>query len=280
MTSIIIAAHNEGAELGHTLDALLADPEVARAEVIVVSNGCTDDTSEIAEVRGVRVIDLPAAGKAEALNIGDRAAASFPRIFLDADIAVPPNAVGALRAALDAGALAVVPRRVLNIDNRPFLVRSYFIINERLPAFHDGLFGRGMIALSAAGRSRFTCFPSMVADDLFLDSVFVYEEKRQVEEVVVVVETPRTTAALVRRLARVRRGNAAMREASKRGMIGAEVRQSDRWSWLRDVVVPDPSLVPAGVIYVALTVAAAVLARRGSLTSLAWGREKPGPEGQ
>jgi glycosyltransferase involved in cell wall biosynthesis len=269
--SVVIAAHNEAAVIGRCLDALLAESP-GGLDITVVANGCSDETAAVAARRpGVRVLDLAEPGKANALNAGDRAAHGFPRVYLDADIVLPPGAVPALAAALDSGpALAVVPRREFDLSGRPLAVRAFYAINSRLPAYRNALFGRGVIALSAAGRSRFETFPGLIADDLFLDSLFTDAEKRQVDTVVSRIATPRRTRDLVRRLTRVRAGNAAMRAA------GPSVRPAVRSSWLRDVVLPRPWLVPAGACYAALTLTAALLARRAPATS--WGRDESSRE--
>jgi glycosyltransferase involved in cell wall biosynthesis len=270
MTSVVIAAHNEAAVLGRCLDALLAGSPPL--DVTVVANGCADDTAAVAASRpGVRVLDLPEPGKADALNAADQVAQGFPRVYLDADIVLPPGAVAALAAALTAGpALAVVPRREFDLTGRPLAVRAFYAINSRLPAYRNGLFGRGVIALSAAGRARFETFPGLIADDLFLDSLFTDAEKHQVDAVASRITTPRRTRDLVRRLARVRAGNAAMRDT------GESVRRAARSSWLRDVVLPRPWLAPAGACYAAITLTAALLARRSSRTG--WGRDESSRE--
>jgi len=271
MPSIVIAAHDEEAVIGACLDALAVQQGILALEVIVSANGCNDRTAEVATRPGVIVIDRQEPGKAAALNAGDAAATSFPRIYLDADIIAPPNAVEALTAPLAAGgpALVAVPRRRLNTSGRPWPVRAYFSINESLPAFRKGLFGRGMIAVSEPGRWRFTAFPELIADDLFLDSQFTDDEKTEVREVEVVVEAPFTTRALLRRLVRVRRGNAEMRDA-----LGDQARPSDRWAWFRDVVRPNPRLIAATIPYITITLLASILARRRPSSPQAWGRDE------
>ena len=274
--SIVIAAHNEGAVIGRCLDSLCADAAPGEFDITVAANGCTDATATIAERSSVRVLDLPESGKAKALNAADKVAVGFPRIYLDADIFTSAAVVRALCAALETGARqvqAAVPRRDVELTGRPMLVRGYFAISSRLPVFRRGLFGRGMIAVSEVGRSRFDRFPEMVADDLFLDSQFSDDEKCQVDDVATVVETPLTTKDLVRRLVRVRRGNAAMRAAGRTGDVGAPIRDADRWSWFRDVVVPHPKLAAAGLAYLAITIWAALLARRDPRHGNVWGRD-------
>jgi len=274
MTSVVIAAHNEAAVIGRCLDALLGEAAPGEFDVTVVANGCTDDTAAVAARPGVRVVDLATAGKAAALNAGDAASVGFPRVYLDADIVLTTAAVRSLAGALGGAAGAATVGRQLDLTGRPLLVRAYFAVHGRLPVFRDGLFGRGVVALSEAGRARFERFPALVADDLFLDSLFTQAEKRHVTSYAARVATPRRTGDLVRRLVRVRGGNAAMRAASANGEVAAPVRSAARLSWLRDVVLPRPWLAPAAVCYVAITVAAAVAARRAADGGAAWGRDE------
>jgi glycosyltransferase involved in cell wall biosynthesis len=270
MVSVIIAAHNEESVIGGCLDAL-RDQRTAELQIIVSANGCSDRTAEVAAAHRATVVDRTEPGKAGALNAAERIATSFPRVYLDADILVPPHAIDLIVGELAASPSvhAVVPRRRIDTHGRPFPVRAYFAINERLPAFRNGLFGRGMITLSETGRSRFDEFPAMLADDLFVDSLFSTDEKAEAKSVEVVVQAPYRTRDLLGRLVRVRRGNTHMRAAASEFTFS--VRPSDKWAWLRDVVLPQPRLVAAAVPYLVITLAAAVLARRSTATD--WGQD-------
>lgn len=280
MTSVVIAAHNEATVIGRCLDALLADDPAGDFDVTVVPNGCTDATAAVAASRGVRVVELSQASKAAALNAGDKVAVGFPRIYLDADIVVSTAGARALSQLVtneidDTPPIhAAVPVRALDLTGRPLLVRAYFAVNSRLPVFQNGLFGRGMIAVSEVGRSRFEQFPDMVADDLFLDSLFADPETACAEGVVTTVAAPLHTRDLVQRLVRVRRGNAAMRRAGSEGRLKIVVRPSDRMSWVRDVVRPNPRLAPAGLLYVVISSVAAVLAKRAPEDDTTWQRDE------
>jgi glycosyltransferase involved in cell wall biosynthesis len=265
VTSVVIAAHNEEAVIGRCLEALTGQG----LDITVVANGCTDRTAEVArQYAGVRVLDLPQPGKANALNEGDAVAVGFPRVYLDADVVLSPGTIPALAAALEQGPLAVVPRRELVTEGRPLLVKGFYAINARLPAYHDALFGRGAIALSAAGRARFAEFPALTADDLFLDSLFAPGERREVSTVSSRVATPHRTGDLLSRLTRVRAGNKELRTAAQ----GA--RTAKRSSWLKDVVLPRPWLAPAAVCYVGLTALAEMRARRSRGATVQWGRDE------
>lgn len=276
LASVVIAAHNEEQVIGATLDSLLGQTTESPIEIIVSANGCSDGTAAVASRPGVRVIDRAEPGKAGALNAADEVATGFPRIYLDADIIVPPGGIAAVVNVLAANprTLAVVPRRRLNTAHCPWPVRGYYAINERLPVFRDGLFGRGMIAISEAGRARFDVFPTLIADDLFLDGQFADSEKAEADQVEVVVEAPRTTRDLLRRLVRVRRGNAELRGLAAAGEVAASVRPADRSAWLREVVLPEPRLILAAIPYVGITLAAALLARRPARSGQEWGRDE------
>jgi glycosyltransferase involved in cell wall biosynthesis len=251
--------------------------------VTVVANGCTDATTQVAAARaGVRVLNLSTAGKVAALNAGDEVAVGYPRIYLDADVVIPAAGIRSLCDALavscatsSAPVLAVTARREVDVSRSPLMVRSYFAISSRLPVFRHALFGRGVIALSAEGRRRFDWFPDVVADDLFLDSLFATAEKREVDSVSSRISAPRRTRDLLRRLARVRRGNASMRAAlpATSDLHGGAARRRARTSWLRDVVLRDPTLVPAAICYAAITIIASALARLPQQPGAAWGRD-------
>jgi glycosyltransferase involved in cell wall biosynthesis len=290
MTSIVIAAHNEATVIGRCLDALFAGAHHGEFDVTVVANGCSDETARVAAARaGVRVLDLTTAGKVAALNAGDEVALGYPRIYLDADIVISAAGIRALCRALGTSGEARAPatkvlastaRRKVDVSHSPLAVRAYEAINSRLPVFLHALFGRGVMALSAEGRGRFDCFPTVLADDLFVDSLFTSAEKREVDSVITLVTAPRSTRDLVRRLARVRHANAGIRamrgeESSRHGAAAqyGRGRGRARMSWLFDVVLPNPVLLPAAICYVTITVAAAILARRQQQDEV-WGRDE------
>ena len=151
-------------------------------------------------------------------------------------------------------------------------VRAYMAVHQRLPAFENSLFGRGMIALTQTGRARFDTFPTMIADDLFLDSLFSPTQKRPIDDVEVSIKAPRKTGPLLRRLIRVRRGNAELRRTAGYASGAPTVRRAARFAWFTAVVIPHPRLIPAGIVYATVTTLAAVLAkaRRGAD---AWGQD-------
>lgn len=92
MVSIIIPAHNEQDYLGPTLDALLKQ-DYPKFEIVVVANGCTDKTCEIARERCHRLIDLKERGLSRARNVGAQEAMGDILVFLDADTILERDAL-------------------------------------------------------------------------------------------------------------------------------------------------------------------------------------------
>lgn len=94
--SIVIAARNEARRLPARIDNLLdVNYPAARRQIIVVSDGSTDDTQTVlARYAGiVEVVTVPAGGKALALNAGVAHAANEILVFADARQVFAPDAL-------------------------------------------------------------------------------------------------------------------------------------------------------------------------------------------
>ncbi len=189
MISVIIPAHNEAPLIGGCLAALLAsDPCPVPVEVIVVANGCTDATAEIAHgfsdeaaQRGWRldVLELPALGKPGALNAGDAAAQYPARVYLDADVTVSPGLLAGLWAVLDRPEPAYASGQV-HITGKCPTSRRYARLWQRVPFMARGVPGCGVFAVNGAGRARWREFPPIIADDTFVRLSFRPEERHLV----------------------------------------------------------------------------------------------------
>ena len=208
--SLIIPAHNESAGIGRCLDALFAGVAPGELDVVVVCNGCSDDTAARARSSGhpVRVLELAAASKPAALSAGEEAVPTLPRIYLDADVVLHGSAARAVLERLRAGALAARPPIRYDTVDASATVRSYYRARSRVPALLGSLWGAGVYGLSGAGRSRFGAFPDIVADDLWVDRHFAQDEIEIVDCAPVLVSVPRRARDLVTVLRRAYRGKA------------------------------------------------------------------------
>jgi glycosyltransferase involved in cell wall biosynthesis len=84
MISIIIPAHNEEEYIEKTLKSIIMQ-DYSYKEIIVVCNGCSDKTSEIAKKYTNKVFELKEPNIAKARNFGATKAKGKKLLFLDAD---------------------------------------------------------------------------------------------------------------------------------------------------------------------------------------------------
>lgn len=108
--SIVLPAKNEAEGLARTLPALRQlYPD---AEIVVVNDGSTDRTGEIAAEQGVRVLSSPySMGNGASIKRGARAASGEVLVFMDADGQHDPACIAALLDKLAEGYDMVVGAR-------------------------------------------------------------------------------------------------------------------------------------------------------------------------
>ena len=90
--SVIVPAHNEEDYLGATLDALNRQ-EYPACEIVVVANGCSDRTADVAREKCHRLVTLSQKGLGVSRNLGARMATGELLVFLDADTILQPDAL-------------------------------------------------------------------------------------------------------------------------------------------------------------------------------------------
>lgn len=268
--SVIVPAHNEQAVIGRLLRRLAeGDPE-GRLEVIVVPNGCTDDTAGVVRRTAprARVVEIPTASKIAALNAGDEVASAFPRLYVDADTEVDGAALLSLAALLEGAEPSVgAPRLVLDTTGASLLSRAYHRVWAHTPYVRSDPIGCGVYGLNAAARAQFDTFPDVIADDLWIDRTT--RGRRVIDtEHVFVFHAPRTARALLARLTRATLGNYQLEQTAgisagtpaRSGLVGEVLRR--------------PSLWASFGVYAVLRGLAAVRARRALRAGrLAWLRD-------
>jgi glycosyltransferase involved in cell wall biosynthesis len=270
--SIVVPAHNEAQVIGRLLDGLLAKAKPGEFDIVVVPNGCTDATAEVAAgySAAVRVIPAPEASKAAALRLGDQVARGFPRLYVDADIELGTQDVRDLAQALRRpGVHAAAPERRLEMTGRSWAVRWYYQIWTRLPEVRRGLFGRGVIAVTEEGNRRLSALPQVIADDLASSLAFTAGERAIVASSHVVVHPPRTFADLLRRRIRANAGVVQL-ERAELEQPGGSARTG-----LRDLLHMgrrEPRLLPALAVFVTVALIAKLQARRTPDTT--WHRDE------
>ena len=170
LLSIIIPAHNEESRLPRTLEQVFTflGKQAYAAEVLVVENGSTDRTLEIARAyaerhANLRMIHAEGRGKGLAVRLGMLAARGDYRFMCDADLSMPIEEVNRfLPPALTDFDLAIGSREVRG-------ARRY---DEPLHRHLGGRLVNLLIRLLILPRLQdtqcgFKCFRGEVAEDLF-----------------------------------------------------------------------------------------------------------------
>jgi glycosyltransferase involved in cell wall biosynthesis len=100
--SVIIPVHNGGSDFERCLDALDRS-RFSDRELIVVDDGSTDRSAQLARLRGAEVIstDRPR-GPGAARNLGAERASGEFLFFVDADCEVHPDSLDRAAAVLEA----------------------------------------------------------------------------------------------------------------------------------------------------------------------------------
>lgn len=252
--SVIIPAYNEENCIGATLRALTKGLCVREFDIIVVCNGCSDNTAEaaIAAFPQARVIETEVASKTHALNIGVQEAHCETVVFLDADIKTTASSVRLLLSALRA------TRQHLAYGKASFRttkcsapVRSFYKAWKLNPYFDGGKVG-GFFAVSKAGLNSLGRFPRVTNDDeyvrrkLMAKSVFV-------PAATYIVEPPRTVLSLIKVRSRVYRGNRELTSLSV--PVAVNQRHENGYRFLRRLM-STPSAWGGACVFTVVAIAA------------------------
>jgi glycosyltransferase involved in cell wall biosynthesis len=280
--SIVIPAHNEGAVVARGLQAILTAAHPGEFDVIVVSNGSTDDTAARARAVAadftvsVNVLEIPAASKIAALRAAEELLQSNQpdvRIYLDADIVVDTASLRALAAAIRSPEPRLgLLRPEIDTTASSRAVRAYYRAWSALARSRAQRSGAGVLAVNSAGAGRICEWPDVLSDDGFVVRQFTPAETVQLEATTRVFAS-HSIVSTVKRRARIVNGNRELdqRWPLPRGAAGSGARIREVVDHLRsgDVGALD------GLVYVAVTSAARSLAawRRRTGTANQWSHD-------
>ena len=221
--TVVIAAHNEADSIGSKLDDV-ADQTVQRAircEVIVASDGSTDDTVVMARGHSSRpvVLDLERGGKAAAMNRAIGIASGEVIVFTDANSRLGPDAFEVLLAPFadpDVGGVAGDQRYEQRPSGTADSESSYWSY-ERLLKRWESCVGNVVSStgtLHAVRSELIDEIPSDVTDDFYVSTGVVCRHRRLVYQPAAVAwEIPNDSAGAEyrRRVRIITRGLTAVR---------------------------------------------------------------------
>jgi glycosyltransferase involved in cell wall biosynthesis len=271
--TVVMPAHNEATILPAALRAL-RDESTGALELVVVANGCRDDTADVARRAGAAVIELAEASKVRALNAGLLAVERHPVAFVDADVVVRGADLVELANRLQADARAKVASPRMRVEaSSSWLVRQYYRVWALTDYRSSGHIGSGVYMLDSAGADRLGAFPDVIADDTYVQRLFAPDERMSPADLEFTVRAPGSLRALVKRNTRIAAGNRQLAQrypdsvpSNGRPGVGSLVRRV----WRR------PRLWVGFVVYSAVYVAAhrraqGLLARREAIE---WNRDE------
>lgn len=260
--SVVIPAHNEASVIERGLSAILEGAHPGELEIVVVCNGCTDDTADRARRFGprVKVVETATRSKIHALNLGDRWVTAFPRFYVDADVQISAAAIRDVAGLLgdESPVLVAAPRAVVAYEDRPFPIRAFYRVWTRLPYFSENMVGSGVYAFSRKGRARFGGFPEITADDEFARLSTTPAERRASPATTFTIHPPRTLHGLLEIMTRARSGMYELE--AKFPQLGAN-NQTDAGRSLR-IIATTPSMWRDAPIYLGVMFLAKLRAHR------------------
>jgi cellulose synthase/poly-beta-1,6-N-acetylglucosamine synthase-like glycosyltransferase len=215
--TVIIPAHDEAQAIPHCLNTLIEQDFQGRTRIVVVANGCSDGTADVARSfqgkageRGIELLvaELREGCKPKALNQGDLLALpDSVRVYLDADIRLSTNAIAAVASQLQEGtgthlcapAVRVAPARSL-------VTRAYAKVWTSVPYIREDVIC-GFFAVSAEGRHRWDKWPVIIADDKFARMHFAPHERKVAKDATFTIQFAEGLRELIKVRTRWTRGN-------------------------------------------------------------------------
>jgi len=279
--SVVVPAHDEAGVIERCLASLRAGAVQRPLEIVVVCNGCTDDTAALARRVAPQavVVETDVSSKHAALNLGDQIATTYPRCYVDADVVVSAGALDRVADVLARGdVLAAAPRPAFDLSRSGPGARRFLQLWQHAPYFTDDLVGSGFYALSESGRHRFDAFPPVVADDYFIASSFSAGERRGVDGCTFTPLLPVSLKGLVDIHIRHYAAHAELAAwlATSRDPGHVALERPTRGGWLTPFL-RQPTWWPSIAVYLGVKVAARVGGSyKHKYGKMSWNRDQAG----
>lgn len=163
---VVIAAYNEGVALGGVIEGIRPFIK-SDDEILVIDDGSTDNTSEVARAAGARVVrQEPNQGKGKAIRRGLQEATGDVILFIDGDGQDPPDDIPALLAEMEKGADMVNGSKFIGTLKDGAISLPNYFGNKFMSGFINVLFGVKI----TDSQSGFRCFRRQKLRDITLDA--------------------------------------------------------------------------------------------------------------
>jgi dolichol-phosphate hexosyltransferase len=142
--SVVLPALNEEEAIGNVIDEIPVEELESKGyqtEIIVVDNGSTDKTAEIAAAQGAKVISESNRGKGLAIRTGFRAVTGDFVFMLDSDFTYPAGYITQMVELLEGGYDVVIGSRLNGSVERGAIKRFNLVGNHLLAFLANMLYG-------------------------------------------------------------------------------------------------------------------------------------------
>ena len=142
--SVVLPALNEEEAIGNVIDEVPVKELEAKGygiEIIVVNNGSTDKTAEIASAHGAKVIDEPNRGKGRAIRTGFKSVSGDFVFMLDSDFTYPAGHITQMLELLEDGYDVVLGSRLRGSVEHEAMKRLNLVGNHLLAFMANILYG-------------------------------------------------------------------------------------------------------------------------------------------
>jgi hypothetical protein len=137
MISFVVPVRDDAARLARCLASIRAAAGDGAAELVVVDNGSSDGSADVAAAAGAVVLSRPALGVSTLRNLGAAAAKGDLLAFVDADHELDPGWLEAARSVLADPTVAAAGAQYRAPSPGTWVQRCYDRLRKRQPECHD-----------------------------------------------------------------------------------------------------------------------------------------------
>ena len=222
--SIIIPAYNEEKLIANSLSSLALFLPKNCTEIIVICNGCQDQTYAVAKKTidtitssltahcNFLLINLKINGKINALNEGVKLSCNKTVVLLDADIKVSSSDCAVLVKTLyEHSLLAASPKVIFDFDKSNYLVKRFYACISQ-STYNKQHRIANVIALTPYAINKLFPLPQVIADDAYIQRIIGYKEYKIINKLTYKFTCPETLISTIKVQSRIIRGNLELKK--------------------------------------------------------------------
>lgn len=213
MLTVIIPAYNEEKCIERTLSELTNFSSL-EVEVIVLPNGCVDNTAEFVRAKfpSFKVVELDTGSKILAINKGLEIAQFEHVLVQDADVIISTESISSILRFIKSEQYLFASPKTKIVQDGSLLTNMYYSFLKLTPAYRVGMVNSGAYLISPKARAMLGKFPQVIADDGYVKGTLGSANLTTVPSCYSVVMSPRTIWSLIKIKTRSKLGNMELKK--------------------------------------------------------------------